>query len=165
MSAACRLRARALLACLALAACGSGSSLEGSVGEVIPLAFDGVQVQRSASAIALLYTQALPGGGAANVLLKVTASTSGLDLTKPLQIDLTEKLGTAQRGAVSRAVADDPRRDFGPLERGFVRLDAAPALGAHVSGTFSVLFAQGAGLGAGKTAFGDFSATVTEAGK
>lgn len=157
--------ARTALLCLVLAACGSGSSLEGSVSDLIPLDFDQVQVQIGGDAVAIIYLKALPGGGGNDTVFKVTANTSGLDLSQPLQINLVELVGKAIRGAASRAVSGDDRRTFSDLERGFIRFDDVPAVGNKVSGSFSCTFAQGAGFGAGKTAFGDFSATATEAGQ
>jgi len=62
-------------------------------------------------------------------------------------------------------VSNDPRHDFPALVRGSIRLDQAAVVGQKVSGTFSVLFGPGGSLGSGRTAFGDFTATLTEAGQ
>jgi len=158
---------RGALFALLVAGCGAGNSLEGSLSDQVSLAFDEVQVQRSATALAVAYLRSPPGGGGKDTVLKVVAATEGLDLARGLTIDLTQKLadGTTVRGSFTRAVSGDARRDFPPLVRGLIRFDGAPALGAKVSGSFSALFAQGGSVGAGRTAFGDFSAGVTEAGQ
>ena len=162
-----RPRALAVFAVASLAACGAGSSLEGSLSDQASLAFDTVQVQHSASALAVIYLRSLPGGGGQDTVLKVVATTTGLDLSKGVSIDLTEPLngGPAVRGAVARAVTGDGRRDFAPLQRGKLSFDGPVVAGSHASGHFTVTFGQGGSIGAGRTAFGDFSATATEAGQ
>ncbi len=163
-------RLPARLACtlaLSCAACGgSGSSLEGSLGADVPLDFTAVSVEQSSNAIAILYTKDLPGGASPDLVLKITATTTGLALTGPLTIDLTEKVANQPRGAVSRAVSGDARRDFPTLVRGSITLSQAPKVDAKISGSFTVTFNNtGGSLGAGKTAFGDFSATLKAAGQ
>ena len=161
-----RAPSRALLALLGLlVACGAGSSLEGSLSDETSLAFDQVQVQKSGSAIAVVYLKSLPAGGGNDTVLKVVANTTGLDLTHAISIDLAEAVGPAVRGSVTRAVSTDARRDFPPLVRGRLNLDAGATVGSKASGSFTVAFGQGGSIGAGRTAFGDFSATVTEAGQ
>jgi hypothetical protein len=153
-------------AVLALAACGAGSSLEGSLSDDASLSFDQVQVQRAGdSAIALVYLRSLPAGGGQDTVLKVVANTSGLDLSAGLTIDLAETVGNSARGSVTRAVSDDARRDFPALVRGKLHFDGAPAVGSKATGNFTVTFGQGGSIGSGKTAFGDFSATISEAGQ
>jgi len=150
-----------------LVACGAGSSLEGSLSDEASLVFDQVQVQHSPSAVAVVYLKSLPAGGGNDTVLKVVANTTGLDVTKGISIDLAEALGSGVRGSVTRAVSTDTRRDFPPLVRGRINFDGGVAAGAKVSGSFTVTFSSSGGgsIGVGKTAFGDFSATVTEAGQ
>ena len=152
---------------IVIAACGAGSSLEGSLSDETSLAFDAVQVQHSATAVAVIYLRSLPKGGGNDTVLKVVANTTGLDLTNGGTINLTEPLngGPAVRGAIARAVSTDTLRDFPPLVRGTLTLHGQPKAGVNVSGGFSVLFGQGGSIGAGRTAFGEFSAVVVEAGQ
>ena len=149
------------------AACGGdGNSLEGSLSDEVPLDFTAVSVEISTNAVAVLYTKDLPGGAAPDLVLKITANTTGLTLTGPLTIDLTEKVGNQPRGAVSRAVSGDARRDFPALLCGSLHFSQAPAVDTKVSGSFTVTFANSAAaLGMGKTAFGDFNAQAKAAGQ
>ena len=153
---------RALLLALCCAGCGAGTSLEGSLSEDVPLAFDQVQVQRSAGAIALVYLRAVPGGTGNDIVFKLTANTTGVALDGAAAIDLAEKLGTGTRGQAERIVSGDGRSALPAISRGALHFSAAPASGASASGSFNVLFAAGGSVGAGKTVFGDFSATVQE---
>ena len=165
MSPAARLACALSLAC---AACGGDSnSLEGSLSSEVPLDFTGVSVEQSSSGIAVLYTKDLPGGSSADLVLKITATTTGLTLTGPLTIDLTQKVASQPRGAVSRAVSGDARRDFPALLRGSITFSQAPTVGDTVSGSFTVTFINdtSGSLGHGKTAFGNFSAVVKAAGQ
>jgi hypothetical protein len=153
----------ALLGLLLLAACGSSSSLEGSLGDSVALDFTSVSVEISTSAVALLYLKDLPGGGGRDTVLKISANTTGLDLTKVSTIDLTEQVSGQPRGAVSRAVSGDTRHDFAPIIRGRLNFSGTPTDGHTIGGSFDVTFDPGSGaLGAGKTAFGNFSAPVTK---
>ena len=155
------------IALTALLSCGSGSSLEGSLSDQTSLAFDAVRVEHSPQAVAVIYLRSLPAGGGQDTVLKVVATTTGLDLTKAVSIDLAEPLngGPAVRGAVTRAVSGDGRSDFPPIVRGKLSFDGPVVAGQHASGHFSATFGQGGSIGQGRTAFGDFSATATEAGQ
>ena len=160
-------RAWLLPALLACASCGSGTSLEGSLSDEVALDFSSVSIEQSSSAIAVIYLKAVAGTSGNDTVLKVTADTTGLKLDAPLTITLTDKVsaGPGLRGAVSRAVHDDPRQQFPPMVRGSLVLDSAPKTGSNLSGRFTVTFGQGASFGNGKTAFGDFSGTLKAAGQ
>jgi hypothetical protein len=160
-------RARWAVALLAVASCGAGNSLEGSLSDEVTLTFDQVQVQRSDTSVAVIYLRSLPAGGGNDTVFKVVANLTGLDATRALDVDLSEALpgSSAVRGSFTRAVTGDARRDFPPLVRGRLHVDGPPDAGKHVSGSFTSLFGQGGTLGAGRTAFGDFTATVTGAGQ
>lgn len=150
---------------LLCAACGDGNSLEGSLGDEVPLNFTAVSVEVSASALSILYLRDLAGASVPDKLLIITANTAGLTLGA-MTIELTEKVASQARGSVSRAVSSDARRDFPPLLRGSITLSGAPTVGNKLSGSFTVTFGPtGGSLGAGKTAFGDFSAVVKQAGQ
>jgi hypothetical protein len=148
---------------LALAGCGAPNTLEGSLGDQVSLTFDTVEIQRSPTAIAVAYLKALPGGGGHDTVLELVATVDAATLEKAGSINLVEKVGDGLRGAATRAVSGDPRRDLPPLVRGTLAFEGAATSGKSVSGSFSVLFDQGGSVGAGRTAFGDFTATVAEA--
>jgi len=149
--------------CATLASgCGAGSTLEGSLSEDVSLQFDQVQLQRSTDAVALLYLRAVPGGTGNDIIFKLTATTTGLSLDAPVSIDLAEKIGTSTRGAAERVVSGDGRGALPMIARGTLHFSSAPAIGSSVSGNFNLLFPPGGTgtVGAGRTVFGNFSATV-----
>lgn len=154
-------RAFALL--VALCGCAS-TSLDGSLSDQVPLAFDRVEIEHSATAIAVIYVKDLPRGGGYDTVLKVVAATKDVALDRASSIDLVEKLDGVPRGSVARAVADDARRDFPPLVRGRLSFDGVVDAGKDASGTFTVLFDRGGSVGAGRTVYGSFVAKVKEAG-
>jgi hypothetical protein len=140
---------------------GGGDSLEGSLSATVSLDFTAVVIQVTSSAVAIQYTRPGPGGTGTDIALQITADTSSLDLTKGLTIDLTQMVGNAQRGSVSRIVSGDTRSALPLLQRGSLTFDGAVTAGQSVSGNFSVTFDTGTNFGGGETAFGDFSGTAT----
>ena len=154
-----------LLASILLTGCATQSSLEGSLSDQVSLEFTSVRVERGEHEVSVAYLKSVSAEGN-DTVLKIVANIDGIDLSEGGSVNLTEAIkGGANRGALTRAVHDDSRREFPPLVRGTLNLDANPKAGTEVSGSFSVLFDQGGQLGAGRTAFGDFAATVVEAGK
>jgi hypothetical protein len=154
---------RNILALLCVAACGgSSNSLEGSLSATVSLDFTAVVIQSTSSAVAIQYTRPGPGGTGTDVALQITANVTGLDLSKPISIDLTEMVGNAPRGSVTRLVSGDTRTSLPAIQSGHGKLtfDGPVVAGKSVSGSFSVLFATGTNFGGGETAFGDFSGTV-----
>jgi hypothetical protein len=151
----------------ALAACGgSANTLEGSLADETSLAFDHVLLQQSGNTVAVSYLRSLPAGGGSDLVLKVVVDATGLDLSKGLTIDLTQALSSgAARGSFTRAVSGDSRGDFPPLTRGNITFDGAAVQGKGLSGHFNALWSQAAGgsIGAGRTAFGNFSGTLQAA--
>lgn len=155
---------RAVVLCCLLLGCGGPGALEGSLSEQVDLSYDAIELQRSDTALAVVFTRA-PSGGGKDVVLKVTAATKAVGLTRAVTIDLAELVDGAARGAVSRAVTGDARRDFPVIKRGTITLEDAPVVGAAVAGDVDILFEQGGALGSGRTVFGSFHAVVTEAGR
>jgi hypothetical protein len=147
------------------AACGGSTGLQGSLGSDVSLAYTTVLIQITPSAIGVVFETPTPGQSGEDIVLKVTATTSGLDLTKPITIDLTQLVSGAQRGSVVRVVSGDTRSDLPAIQRGTLSFDSAPAAGQNVSGTLNILFAAGSAFGSGRTVFGDFSAVVTVPGQ
>ena len=156
-------RALLLLFC---AACGGATRLEGSLGADVSLNYSTVVIQSTSSAIGIVFQTPSAGGSGNDIVLKVTATTTGLDLTKPLTIDLSEVLaGGAQRGSVVRVVSGDTRSTLPAIQRGTLIFDDPPAAGTHVSGNLNILFQAGSAFGSGKTVFGSFDGNVTVPGQ
>ncbi|HUJ26859.1 MAG TPA: hypothetical protein VLW85_12625 [Myxococcales bacterium] len=151
---------RAALLAFALAACSGSAGLEGSLGADVSLAYTSIEIQRTPTAIAVIW---LSGQ---DVVLKVTASSSGLNLDAGgLTIDLAETVNGAQRGSVVRVVSGDTRSTLPAIEHGTLTFDQAPVAGKNASGRIDILFQAGAAFGSGKTVFGSFSAAVTVPGQ
>jgi hypothetical protein len=148
------------VACLLVVACGGGDSLEGSLSATVALDFTAVNIQVTQSAVAVQYTRPGPGGAGTDIVLQITASLAGIDVSKGASIDLAQTNGNAQVGSVTRVVSGDTRSALPGLQRGKLNFDGALTAGQNVTGSFSVLFDTGTGFGAGTTAFGDFSAAV-----
>lgn len=157
---------RTLLLCaLLLAACAPASSLQGSLMDEVSLDFDAIRIERSEHAVAVSYLHSLPGTTGQDVVLSLVANTDGVDLRHGGTLTLTDSMADdSLRGSVARSVHDDSRRTFAGLARGSIAFDAEPRVGAKVSGNMSLLFATTGGLGAGRTAFGDFAGTVAAGG-
>jgi hypothetical protein len=148
------------------AACGGSTKLEGSLGSDVSLTYTTVLIQSTPNAIGVVFQTPTPGQSGEDIVLKVTATTAGLDLTKPLTIDLAELVtGGAQRGSVVRVVSGDTRSTLPAIQRGTLVFDDPPVVGTHVSGNLNLLFAAGAAFGAGKTVFGNFDGTVAVPGQ
>jgi hypothetical protein len=147
------------------AACGGSTGLQGSLGSDVSLAYTTVLIQSTPSVIGVSFETPTPGQSGEDIVLKVTATTSGLDRTKPLTIDLTELVSGAQRGSVVRVVSGDGRGDLPTIQRGTLAFDSAPTAGKTVSGTLNILFAAGSAFASGRTVFGDFSALITVPGQ
>jgi hypothetical protein len=156
-------RAALLLLC---AACGGSTKLQGSLSADVSLNYSAIVIQSTASAIGIVFQAPSASGSGTDVVLKVTATTTGLDLTKALTIDLSQVLaGGAQRGSVVRVVSGDTRSALPLIERGTLVFDDPPAIGTHVSGNLNVLFQAGSAFGSGKTVFGNFDGNVTVPGQ
>lgn len=148
-----------------LTACSPANTLQGSLEDEVSLSFKSVQVQETGSTVSLSYMNPVAGTSGQDIVLEIVASTAGLDLTNGGTLNLLDVLPDGSlRGSVTRAVANDSRRDFPPLVRGSLVFADNPTIGAKVTGTFSLLFSsQGGDLGAGRTVFGNFAATVQNA--
>ncbi|HEX4384977.1 MAG TPA: hypothetical protein VH083_18590, partial [Myxococcales bacterium] len=83
---------RAALLLLFCTSCGGSTKLEGSLGADVSLTYTTVLIQRTPSAIGIVFQTPTPGQSGEDIVLKVTATISDLDLTKPLTIDLAEAL-------------------------------------------------------------------------
>lgn len=156
----------AVLPLCLLASCAPANSLQGSLSASVSLDFQSVTIQEADSTVAVSFLSPAPGTSGENIVLEIVADLTGLDMSHGGAVNLTDTLPDGSlRGSVTRAVSGDDRRTFPPLVRGSLVFDDDPTIGAHVTGSFSILFAQDqtGDLGAGQTVYGTFTGTVTNA--
>jgi hypothetical protein len=152
------------LAALALGLCGCGPrepTLEGSLTERLDLSYRRAEwVAGAGGEAAVRFLR--PRGEGEDVVLKVTVRLpEDVPLLATAPVDLAARNPDgAQRGAISRAVLDDPRQTFPEIERGKFRILRLPEPGAKVPGEFNVTFSHGTHFSSGRTVFGDFEAQV-----
>ena len=148
-----------LLLAFASNACGGLHQLEGSLGAIVDLTYGGAKAAQTTDQVALQFVRSK--GSGEDLILQVTASLAGIQLTPNATLDLAELISPdVQRGAVSRNVLNDPRTTFPRLQRGRLRFRAALTQGQKVNGDFSITFIDGTDSASGRTVFGDFTAVV-----
>lgn len=148
-----------LLLALASNACGGLNQLEGSLGAIVDLTYSGTKAAQTADQLALQFVRTK--GTGEDLVLQVTASLAGIQLTPNATLDLAELISPdVQRGAVSRNVLNDPRTSFPRLQRGRLRFRSALTRGQKVNGDFNITFIDGTDPACGRTVFGDFTAVV-----
>ena len=142
--------ARALhRAALLLAACvivagspgcaSSPNKLEGSLGDVYDLDFATVDAQLVGSFLVVQYVRAASGGKT----IKMSVDLTGFTVSPGAAISLVEKGATGgPRGTLQRIV--EATTDL-PLATGSLTLDAVPAPGMHLGGSFGATFSMPAG--------------------
>jgi hypothetical protein len=148
----------ALAVLLAAAGCGGGNSLDGSLSEAIDLSFSTVEVKRSPTALQVTYLQS----EGREVVARITVATAGLDLRDDLSLD-GEYAPGHPRATVTRAVDGEPLLNLPRIQHGTMSLDDEPVVGEPLRGEFSLSFAEGGDLGAGRTLSGSFEAGLVEA--
>ncbi|MGI5864239.1 MAG: hypothetical protein ACOX6T_19585 [Myxococcales bacterium] len=138
--------------------CADGNSLDGSIGEAFDLSFSTVEIRRSATAFQVTYLQS----EGREVIARITVATAGIDLAKPVEL-CGEYAPGHPRTTVSRAVDGEPLLVLPPVKAGRLELDRQPEAGQVVSGSFSIAFAEGGDIGAGRTLSGRFEGEVLPA--
>jgi len=167
--------------------CSPSNTLEGSMIELTgPLTFNQVTVKLAQNQLVVSYLELDDGGGQSMPFqLTVDSPDGGFQanshiLVSGLTPDAGPDAGTTDGGdadggedvsdagevvfaQASRSVPNDTHA-FSPIDRGHVNLTQQPVVGQPASGDFFVVFTyQTDGtLGAGRTVFGNFSATVTQ---
>src|SRR5260370_32593922 len=117
-----------LLLAFASNACGGLPQLEGSLGAIVDLTYSGAKAAQTTDQVALQFVRSK--GSGEDLVLQVTASLAGIQLTPNVTLDLAELISPdLQRGAVSRNVLNDPRTSFPRLQRGRLRLRSTPSPG------------------------------------
>lgn len=153
------------------------SRLEGSLGQVMDTGYDEARVLVAPTDISLLFVRVRPlgagntqDGGTVDPMMMM-----GVSEDYPLQVayrllgdpiggrvDLAslDKNG-AQRGSISRNVANDPRNTLPRILRGTLYFDRPLDPGATVNGDFHITFENGIEAASGRTVFSTaFSAKV-----
>lgn len=142
-------------ALLALAAgCGSSHTLEGSLGEILPLDFEEAEVAVTENEVVLSYWK--PKGEGRDVVFKLVVSIRPGDVVPNQEYELEPLPDGTAFAVCTRAVADDPIHTLAAVRRGRFLLDAAPAVDRPVAGHFRVTLGEGGDAGKGRTVFGDF---------
>ncbi|MGI5861782.1 MAG: hypothetical protein ACOX6T_06945 [Myxococcales bacterium] len=147
---------------LLVAACGEANSLEGSLGEVVDLRFDGVEVSVTDAAVSVGYFRRK--GEARDLVFKLVLDSPPGSVVHGVRTDLSPMPDGRPRAAVTRSVAGDPIRTFAPIKHGFVRFDGPLEIDRPVSGELRVTLGEGGDAGEGRTAFGTFSVERIERG-
>lgn len=174
-------------ACLALAALGLSACdidpknpparfrLEGSLGQVMDMAYDELRILVAPEDISLLFVRIRPlggggptDGGAAPMQgttedypLKVAYRLLGEPAPAGGRVDLASvDMNGSQRGVLSRNVSNDPRKTLPPILRGTLSFDRPLDPDTVVSGDFHVTFENGIEAASGRTVFSTYSARV-----
>ena len=168
---------------MACSACGDPKKpapkfrLEGSLTQVMDLGYDEVRILVAPEDVSLLFVRIHPLGSVSpddggtvdpNMMtgqsedypLKVAFRLLGDPAGGRVDLAALDTNG-AQRGTVSRNVANDPRNTLPLLVRGTMYFDHSLDPGAVVHGDFNVTFENGIDAASGRTAFStSFSAKV-----
>ncbi len=139
----------ALLVLTALAACGGGNSLEGSIEESFALDFDRVRIRKQDQALLVEYLHDVAKG--TEKVCQVVVDTSGLELGDDTTIE-----GSVfhNRVEVNRVASGG---DFPEVEDGELHFDTYQFEdGGEMQGDFDVVFVGG------RTLHGEFEGEVEE---
>jgi hypothetical protein len=147
---------------IALSACGSGNSLNGSMEDLTSLSYTGVAVKLQGGSLVIQYQDFVDGGG--NVPFELTYNTAGipLDAGRTLLLDAGTPAGLP-RAVASRTVIGD-NRTFSAIDRGTLTLATPVTVDQVARGSFFVVFGyqDDDTLGSGRTVYGNFDAKVTQ---
>ncbi|MEK7703596.1 MAG: hypothetical protein AAB426_01445 [Myxococcota bacterium] len=124
----------ASLAMTAVACGGPASSLEGSIGESYPLAFDRVEIRRQDDFLLIEYLKDIAGG--TNKICKIVVDTRDLNIKGdsnirgPLFLDVVQVTRVAAQGG-----------DFPAVKSGKIHFDTFQfRANGHIEGDFEVVF-------------------------
>lgn len=163
---------------MALCACNNDPSktppkfrLEGSLSQVMDVGYDEARVLLSAADVSLLFVRVRPlgspsadDGGAVGQSEDYPLKIGYRLLGDPVggRVDLASlDMNGAQRGTVSRNVANDPRNTLPLILRGTLYFDGPLDPNAVVGGDFHITFENGIEAASGRTVFSkSFSARV-----
>jgi hypothetical protein len=129
-----------LAAVAALAAGCGGGSLSGSLEQSMPLGFDRVELSADADALSVSYLQ--DTSTTPDIVFKLVVQLAGLDVSVPLDVDLSSRLEAGEpRASASRVVANQPVL-FAPISMGTLRLDRDAVFKDRFDATFGLHFAD-----------------------
>ena len=158
------------LAAMVLCACESDPRkqppkyrLEGSLSQVMDMGYDEARVLVASTDVSLLFVRIKPLGS----ISADGGTTDAVTEDYPLKVAyrlLDDPIGGrydlaaldtngAQRGSLSRNVANDPRTTLPPILRGTLYFDRPLDPSAVVGGDFNVTFENGIEAASGRTAF------------
>ncbi|MDP1830307.1 MAG: hypothetical protein Q8L48_43985 [Archangium sp.] len=166
------------LSALAFCACNNDPSktppkfrLEGSLGQVMDVGYDVARIDLTAADVSLTFVRLKPvgspgadDGGAVGMSEDYPVKIGYRLLGDPVggRVDLAAlDMNGAQRGTISRNVANDPRNTLPLILRGTLYFDRPLDPNAVVGGDFHITFENGIEAASGRTVFSkSFSATV-----
>ena len=131
------------------------NTLEGSLGEVLDLAFVSVEVSLTDTAVIVGYNR--PNLEARDIVFKLVANTPPADIVPGQPLDLSAAPDGTPRATVTRSVGEDPIRTLAAIKSGTLTFDGPLALDRGVTGSFRVTLGEGGDAGKGRTAFGTFT--------
>jgi hypothetical protein len=156
------------LGAMALSACNNDPTkkppkfrLEGSLGQVMDMGYDEARVLIAPTDISLLFVRLHPVGSvfddagvgvSEDYPLKVAYRLLGDPVGGRVDLAALDMNG-AQRGSISRNVANDPRNTLPPILRGTMYFDRALDPDAVVGGDFHITFENGIEAASGRTVF------------
>ena len=135
--------------------------LEGSLGQVMDLGYDEVRVLLAPSDVSLLFVRLHPVGSVFDDAGVGVSEDYPLKVAYRLlndpaggRVDLAARdPNGAQRGTLSRNVANDPRNTLPPILRGTMYFDRPLDRDAVVGGDFHITFENGIEAASGRTVF------------
>ncbi len=150
--------ARLALLLVSAAGCSPPNTLQGSLGELVSLSFEKVEVQASSPLLLIQYQHTPTGGGLEVPFQLELTPPPGQPLANGVQLDLSLKdADGTPRVSTSREATNDPRHTLPPIKFGALTLTSNFAPGATASGQFHILFGAGGDVGEGRTVDGTFS--------
>ena len=120
---------------IALSACASGSSLNGSMEDLTSLSYTGAAVKLQGNSLVIQYQDFVDGGG--NIPFELTYNTAGipLDAGRTLLLDAGTPAGLPRAIASRTVIADN--RTFSAIDRGTLTLSTAVVEDSGRPGSFT----------------------------
>jgi hypothetical protein len=157
-----RLALPVCLLAMALSCRGPDSTLEGSLTEVLDVAYTGIEISVTDWAIIVSYVR--PHLTARDTVLRLVVYVAPVDVVPNQIIDLSPREDGTARATLTRAVGGDPIRTLAAIKSGQLILSAIPEVDKPVSGEWRVTLDEGGDAGKGRTAFGTFRTAAVKPG-
>jgi hypothetical protein len=160
-----RLVRKMVLACAmvgCLSACGSESTLGGSISELFPLQSSRVELLRNDQAFQVSYYANRDVD--IDLVLRVTVALDGLNLKPGADIHLEGEYAPGHpRTTVVHLASGEPMRTLPRVNTGTLTIDEGGNIGEQTRGDFSLAFERVDDYGGGRNAHGSFSGNATDA--